>query len=662
MRGSIPRLLQCALTLFTLLLSVQARADVRDEVVALLASEPRRADLIVVLDTSGSMQQHFGEVKTFVRLLSSVARPGDTLTLIGFAGKANELLPPFVMRPGSAQYLKARLNKIKPPRAQYTDLGAGLEALLDALLRPNYAPLSLVFMITDFCSEPTANSPFAGGLEGGGPCRELQLTESLMKKSARLQAAGDQTVKTYALALEPASEAGLRATGEVLGPVARVDVGSGELERALDSVRTSIDYVRAGLAIEQLLKRPPLTLAAPLGPIAMQGVRDLEVGLGSRAPFPSTIRISQLRALDQSIEFEVLSPARALDLARGSGSRKPVMGAFNVRATGRESLAHGAKGESPNKPFEYTREVELELTLDLEFGPRTSIEKLRGAPARATTAIRQKVPVQFVAPDVSITPISLSVAPGFERIEVSPQTEAPLQIVVTSLTPWANLETECEIGGQRTGRLKLLPSASAASQLIIANQTSSEGMHLERHMDRQVRLTGSCVVTAISREGTRVARGSYPVALRTTLTWREGIPYLPALLTLCALLVGIALLVREVRLRVAPTALSGRLVVYAGPGQFRQVTIPLEGLVTLAVQGGTGEEDMEVRLDADRLVLPGAGPTLLELYADKRLAMRMRLVRGQATQQDQPLDSTPVRIKKGRSRFSVGGYAMRIDP
>ncbi len=665
MRRRTSHRIASALGLLALLLSVHARADVRDEVVELLASEPRRADLIVVLDTSGSMQQHFAQVKTFVGHLATVARPGDTLTLIGFAGGASELLPPFAVRPGNAQYLRTRLNKIRPPRAQHTDLGAGLEALLDALLRPNYAPLSLVFMITDFCAEPPSGSPYAGALEGAGPCRHVELTPSLMKKSARLQAAGDQSVRTFALALDPASEAGLRAAGEVLGSLARIDVSSGELERELLSVRTRIDYARAGLAIEQILKRPPISLTGPLGPVALQGARDLEVGLVSRAPFPSTVRITGLKALDQSIGFEILAPARTLDLPRGSKTRKLPASAFTVRATGLEAVAHGPSGASADKPFDYTREVELELTLELELAPRAPIEKLLGSPARTTTVLRQKVPVHFVAPDKSIVPISLSVAAGSERFELRPQAQAPLQVVVTSLTPWANLEVECEVGGQRTGLLKLLPRASAQSQISVENQASPQSLHLARRVDRQVRLAGTCVVTAVARDGTRVPRGTYPILLGVTLTWREGIPVLPVLLALCALLAGIALYVREVRLRLSPAALSGRLVVYAGPGQFRQVTVPLDGLVSLAVQGGASSDDMEVRLDAGRLVLPGAGPTLLELYADKsdkRRTMRMRLVHGEAKQEDQALDSTPVRVKKGRTRFSVGAYALRIDP
>lgn len=649
-----------ALVLLMVCLSTSARADVRDEVIAMLASEPRRADLIVVLDTSGSMQQHFGEVKTFVSHLARVARPGDRLTLIGFAGRATELLPPFTVRPGSEPQLIKRLNKIRPPRAQHTDLGAGMEALCDALLRPNYASLSLVFMITDFCSEPPPNSPYAGAIEGQGPCREVRLTPTLTKKSARLHAAGDQSIKTFALALEPADEAGLRAASELLGSFTRIDVGSGELERELQSVRTGIDYVRAGLSVEQILKHPPLTITAPRGPVALQGTADVEIGLLSRSPLPASVRIRSLRSLDQSVGFEVLSPHHVLDLPAASGSRKPSAATFTVRANGFESMANAVSGREI-RPFEYTREVELELTLDLELAPRDSLAKLMGGPARSTATLRQKVPVRFVPPDASVVPLALSVAPSSQRLEVSPGSQAPLRVVASSLTPWAGLETQCEIEGQRTGLIKLLPGAKVETQILVVNPATRDDMRLERGVDHPLLLKGTCTAHSVARDGVRVLRGTYPFVLRATLTWREGFPYLPALLGLLALATIIVLIVREVRLRVAPVALSGKLVVYSGPSGFRQVTVPLDGLVAVALQGSPGSEDSEIRLLADQLVLPGAGPSRLELYAEKRRTMRLRLVRGEATQDDAPLAAIPVRVRKGRSHFSVGAYALRIE-
>ncbi len=664
MRRRTTHIIASALVLITLVLSASASADVRDEVVALLAAEPGRADLVVVLDTSGSMKKHFGEVKTFARNLASAARPGDTLTLIGFGEKAGNLSPPFEVRAGGAQQLQARLNKMQPPSARYTDLGAGLEALLDALVRPNYAPVSLVFMITDFCSEPPPNSPFAGAVEGEGPCRELKLTESLLKKSARLRAAGDQAIKTFALALEPVSDSGLRAAGEVLGSLVRINVTASELKRELSNVHTRIGYARAGLAVEQILKRPPLTLSAPLGPVALQGARDLEVGLLSEAPFPSTVRITRLKALDQSIEFELLAPARTFDLPRRAKAKGQPAKAFKVRATGLETVAQQASEGREEQPFEYTRDVELELTVELELEPRAAIEKILGGAPQASAVIRQRMPVHFVPPERSVVPLAVTVAPGAERIELNPHSEAPLPVVVTSLTPWANLEAVCEIGGHGTGTLKLLPKASVESQLAIDNQVPPQPFRLQTRVERQVRLSGTCVVTAISPSGIRVPRGSYPISLGVTVTWQEGIPVLPVLLVLGALLVGIAFYIREVRLRIAPAALSGRLVVYAGPGEFRQVTVPLDGMVTLAVQGGPAAEDQEVRLDGGRLLLPGVGPTLLELYADKsdrRRMMRMRLVRGEVTQEGQALGTAPVAIQKGRTRFSVGNYDLRVE-
>jgi len=76
MRLLLPSTIACA---FALALGAQGSIalaeDARDVVVRTLAAKPSRADLVVVLDTSGSMAKHFEVAKQFVGDLAGLARP-----------------------------------------------------------------------------------------------------------------------------------------------------------------------------------------------------------------------------------------------------------------------------------------------------------------------------------------------------------------------------------------------------------------------------------------------------------------------------------------------------------------------------------------------------------------------------------------------------------
>jgi hypothetical protein len=654
----------CALALAVLgaLCASLARADVRDEVVRALSAEQRRADLIVLLDTSGSMERHFAEVKRFAADLAALARPGDTLTFIAFAGKGSELMPPVTMRPGARKDVLARLSKLRPPQGLYTDLGAGLEATLDALLRPDYAPQSLVFLITDFCAEPPPQSPFTGAREGKGPCRQVSATPSLRKKSARLLGGGDQAVRVFALTLEPTSEAGLAATRDALGSLVRVDVQGGDLERALDGIRQRLEYERAALVVERMLAHPPISIEAPSQALWLEGERAIDLSLVSRIPFAANVRVTGLRTLDDSVRFELDGPARALSLA----AARPKAGTTaSIRVRGqRTSRTPLPVNAVAGEPFAAVQDLEVELALEVELLPVAPLEKLLGAPPRAHGTTRQKLAVRFVPPDAKVAPLVLAAPAGQPPLELAPGAEAQVALALRSLAPWAALDVRCTVNGRATEAVRLEPEARLPLRVRVNNDVRPRRFRLATTESRALPLRGSCAVSAITRSGVAVPWGTYPVATSMQVTWREGVPLAPALSVLLALLLAAALSVRELRLRVAPAALSGRLVVYAGPGKFQRVTVPLRGLVRLSLQGGVGGREGEVRLDGDRLLLPGAEAALLELYAEKAgraRVMRLRLLRGKAQLDERVLDDGPVLVQKGRARFSVGEYQCRIE-
>ncbi len=652
-----PKLHALAIALLGALFAGQARADVRDEVVRALSREQRRADFIVLFDTSASMERHFAEARSFAASLVTLARPGDTLTFIAFAGRGSELMPPVTLRPGTRKDVLARLAKLKAPSGLYTDLGAGLEATLDALLRPDYASLSLVFVISDFCAEPPPSSPFAGKREGRSLCRHVTASESLRKKSARLLGSGDQTVRTFALALEPASEAGLAATRDTLGSLVRVDVKNRDLKRALDGMRQRLEYERAALLVEQMLAHPPVSLEPPTDPLSLQGERALTLRVTSRLPFAASVHITGLRTLDDSVRFALDGPARALSLAASGGASLTVRGARSP---------HGALPTQalPGQPFTFVENLEVELALDLELAPHAALEKLLGQAPRGHGKVRQRLQVRFVPPDAGIAPFSIAAPVARAPLALSPGAEATLRLTLESHAPWAELEVRCTLGGRTTGAVRVARASQTPLAVRVRNEAQPRPWRLARDELEEKSIRGTCSVAAIAPSGAAVPWGTYPVATRVRIAWREGLPGLPVLSAVAVLLLALAVYARELRIRVAPAALSGRLVVYAGPGKFRRVTVPLRGLVHLLVQGGAGGPEGEVRLHGDRLVLPGSEAALLELYAEKsgrKRVMRMRLMRGAALFGGRSLDGSPVLVRKGRTRFSLGGYQCRIE-
>jgi hypothetical protein len=641
----------------------EAPSDVRDEVVRMLAAKPLRADLVVVLDVSGSMAKHFDVTKAFVGDLAALARPDDTITFIAFADHASELMPPVTVKNGGADTLRARLNRLHVPRAKNTDLGAGLEAVLDALVRPNYAPLSMVFLITDFCAEPPPKSPHAGAKEGNGPCRKVTITESLKKKSARLFGAGDQAVKSFALALEPASEAGLAAAREALGSLVRIDVAAAELKGALDNVRARMAYDRAALTIEQMLKHPPIGIEPASGTarggepsrdgVALQGPRVIDLGLVSNGPLAMRVHPQKIRALDSDLSLALADGDRIVVLpARGDAGATTIP--IQVRA-----MRSGGRLPSP---FAWKRAIDVELTLDVELMPEAPIEKLIGGAPRSTAEVRERIDVRFLPPDSEASPVAFTFKPS--DVELFPGGTTPVEIRARSLIGWADLEANCTLGDHAFETIRLAPTSTATLETKVTNDAEPRPWWIESTRKTQAELSGACEVAAVAFDGMKFPLGRHPLHGEVSMSWREGIPLpivLGVALTLIALL---SLYFFEIRPRLQPAALNGRLVVYRGPGEFRKVAIPLRGRARIALEGSPAK-NAEVRLDGDRVVLPDLEGTAAELYAEKvgrRSVMRLRKLQGEVVVLDeQPLETAPVVVRRGRVRFSLGLYRFRIE-
>jgi hypothetical protein len=644
----------CLAALFMPLIA-QAETDPREEIVRALAAKPVRADLVVVFDTSGSMAKHFEAARKFVGDLADVAGPDDTITFIGFAERASDLMPPVTVRAGGAERLRARLAKLNTPRGRYSDLSEGLESVLDALVRPNYAPVSMVFLITDFCSEPPPKSASTGKPESrSSACQKPTMTESLKKKSTRLFGANDQSVRVFALALEPTSEAGVALARNALGSVVRVEVERGDLSRALEGVRARMAYDRAALAIEQMLKRPPIEIVPPRDPLPVQGKNVIDFGLVSNAPFAMSVRVREARVLDASVRLEPAEEAMRIDLPPRSEGGTPVTVALPLRT----------ERSRTDQLFPLKRSTDVELSFDVELLPAGPIEKLLAAPPRGSGLVRERLQLAFAPPDPTIQPIAATLMRGAERLALAPGEEREVTLAVRSLIAWGDLELGCALGERVLEPIRLTPTSTATVHATIKNEANARAWWIEHDRTQEAKIEGTCEVVAVANDGTRFPHGRHPLTASTTLMWREGLPLPWVLGAFFAIIAAVLIYIGEIKPRASPAALAGRLVVYAGPGKFRQVAIPLRGRARIALLGSAAKE-AEVRLDGDRIVLPGLEGTAAELYAEKigkRNIMRLRKLKGeQVTVDAEQLEAAPVVVRRGRGKFALGEYRLRIE-
>jgi hypothetical protein len=655
----------------------RAEADVRDQALKLLDAQPLRTDFIVLLDTSGSMAKHFEAARKFVGDLGLYARAGDTIHFIAFNERAGELM--VTVRAGMPGLLHDRVANIKQPHGQFTDLGAGLEATLDALMRPGYAPLSMVFLITDFCAEPPPGSPYEGAIDGNGPCRHVTITEILKRKAAQVFATGDQQVRAVALAIDPTNDVGLEATRQLFGSVVRVDVSKGDLTAALETLKKRMLYERASLQVEQLMKRIPLALTSPRDPIPLQGAAITDLQLASSAPLPISLRPKSLVAVDGSMRFVLPSlagpleappykPVRVLSLAKPVGDRigqppslvevsHPDPFNFAVKA---ENVPDKAPRWSPTEP---TREVEVELVVDFDLGPKDALEKLIGREPKGEAVIKQRLRLEL-APIESASPLLLVPQDGKRTVSVAPGQSRDCKLSLTSSVAWADVEALCTIDGHKQEPMVLAPGKSAAITVALKNDVLSNPWQLAREQSKEVTINGDCEVITIAGDGSKLPAGRHSMTLTYTLTWKEG--YEPALVfgILLAFVLAILLYVREVRPRLEPPVLTGRLVVYDGPGDFQRVTLPLQGLDRVQLQGVAQKDGTAAHIDGDRIVLPGS-ETSAELYAEKygkESVIRLRRLAGEEVMLgESKIGAAPIDLRRGRSRFSVGAYHFRIE-
>lgn len=198
LRRLVVALLLSVFAMPTILAAAQPAAPpTLDNVLKALGIDKARADYVVVVDTSGSMQESglYPRVKDSLAPFLAALRPADHLSLLTFDTAATLRFTDDVKNnPGRA------LDRLPPTAAgEATDIGASIEAGLTELERPGAYEVGALVLMTDGKHEPPGRSAYT---TVAGPAWDAL--------AARARRVSEQHhIVSYALALAPTTDAAL---------------------------------------------------------------------------------------------------------------------------------------------------------------------------------------------------------------------------------------------------------------------------------------------------------------------------------------------------------------------------------------------------------------------------------------------------------------------
>lgn len=190
---------------------MQAQVATRAEVFAALGVDEFPGDLIVLVDTSASMETDglYGQVVSGLQPLLDTADPIDHVALITFdtspavrfSGKVGTGTSPTSQLPAVAQ-------------GSNTDIGAAIAGALDELERPDAAEVATIVLLTDGVHQPAAGSAYPETMGPGWDAlraRAQQLTDSRLVRSYALALRDDTDAQLLTQAFPDATVIGLPA-------------------------------------------------------------------------------------------------------------------------------------------------------------------------------------------------------------------------------------------------------------------------------------------------------------------------------------------------------------------------------------------------------------------------------------------------------------------
>ena len=135
-------------------------------IILLMASIPSfAADLIVVLDKSGSIKDNMPVIKEYVRksVFGKVAEKDDTVHILSFAGRFHYMGKLKGNAPASE--INGLLEPVVP-NGQFTDLTRAVESMTIYIrMHTSADSRKVVFFLTDGVNDPPNDSPYREGLK-----------------------------------------------------------------------------------------------------------------------------------------------------------------------------------------------------------------------------------------------------------------------------------------------------------------------------------------------------------------------------------------------------------------------------------------------------------------------------------------------------------------
>jgi von Willebrand factor type A domain len=304
-------------------------------------------DFTFVVDSSQGLLPTAESLRAPIAGLIGVLPEGDRVALIAFHTRATTVLTPTEIDAENRQSLMDQVKGIPFPSAKETDLGSGAAEALERMSRKGAAPIQHIVVISDFCHNPSVQSPYDSGGRG---CRSIRGSEGLARRF-RENSAGKRVIVDYVQVtrtgstssrspteLQPVLGAGSvekdavaflsRAQTELprfrYRPVAEALLAAAQVAVTVDSPGSPTRAARLALSLPPGISGTLDSLRASSGALSSSsvalepaGVLELELERPARVPFailPREEKISTSVTLEGELRLEPAAAWTALGL------------------------------------------------------------------------------------------------------------------------------------------------------------------------------------------------------------------------------------------------------------------------------------------------------------------------------------------------------------